>query len=135
MGEGATGASTLPVVTLGVAASILEPPRGASVSSCILSFMRCRTRARAEVKAPCSSGVSFAKRSPAFLMRGKEEPGKDNLPQELPSPVRAQKSSEDEALLVEWRAVLPGIVVACEECAGPDRTENEVRAVQEFRTR
>ena len=135
MEKGAIGAFTLSVITLGIAASIPDAAWGPSFRTCILHFMGWGTRARAEVKAPCTSGDSFAKCPFAFLARGKEEPGKKNPPQELSPPVCAKKGSEDEALLVGWGAVLPGVVVAFEECAGRDRTERDVRAVQEFRTR
>ena len=61
--------------------------------------------------------------------RGQQEPGKKNPPQDLTLPVGAKEGSEDETLLVERGAVLQGVLVECEECAGLDRAEEGVRTV------
>ena len=62
---------------------------------------------------------------------GQQEPGKKNPPQELTPPVGAKEGSGDEALRVEWGAVMhPMFLVECEECAGLDRAEEDVRIVQ-----
>ena len=46
--------------------------------------------------------------------RAQEEPGKQDLPQQLAPPVRAKKGAEDETLLVQWGAVLSRALVACQ---------------------
>ena len=135
MQEGAVRAFALPPIALCIATSVPDAAWGPSLSLCVFAVLAWGPWMRTETGAPRGSGVAFAECRPDFHARAQEEPGKQDPPQELAPPVCAKEGSEDEALLVERGAVLPGVLVTCENCAGLDRAERDVRTVQEFRLR